>query len=79
MPPPMTDGSKKAHVKRVKFQKAAFYPSNFMRGQSFVLLILKETLKVRPTQVGHRWDRYLNAPFVISVDQAPFSNSSYSL
>ena len=35
--------------------------------------------KVRPKEVGHCWDRYWNAPFVILVDQAPCSTPSCSV
>ena len=38
-------GRSKANKNLWKFQKAAFYASNFMRGQSFVLSILYLTFK----------------------------------
>ena len=41
----------------------------FWRCSSLLITLVS---KVRPTWVGHRWDRYWNVPFVISVDQAPF-------
>ena len=58
-------------------------PSNHMQKQRVASLgpfsHPESNRKVRPTLAGHHWDRYWNAPFVMLVDQAPFSNPSCSL